>query len=936
MAIMDVVGRVLNAGARKQVERLIVRAEAICELKDDVVKLSDEQLAAKTEEFKKRLADGETLDDILDEAFACVREAGRRAIGLEHFPVQLVGGMVLHEGKIAEMKTGEGKTLVATLAVYLNTLEGKGVHVVTVNDYLAKRDAEWMGPVYRALDLKVGVIQTMMDFDQRRQAYNADVTYGTNSEFGFDYLRDNMVTHPEERVQRGHHYAIVDEVDSILIDEARTPLIISGMHESAGPLYAAINDVVGRMKTKTVAHEPITPEEKDEDAALEEHFDYVAYEKERHCKETPRGQERLARAFGMSVEDLFGGEGGEERKELTFEEAKLRHDVLSIFRQSMIAHALYRKDRDYVVRAGEEGREVMIVDEFTGRIMEGRRYSEGLHQAIEAKEKVRIREENQTLATITLQNYFRMYEKLAGMTGTAMTEEAEFRHIYKLETVEIPPHRPVVRDDMPDLIYKTADAKFDAVVEDIIECQQRGQPALVGTISVEKSEHLSKLLRKRGVKHEVLNAKHHAREGAIIAQAGRVGAVTIATNMAGRGVDIMLGGNPQGLAMQKLGVSDLEALETQFSPEEREAGLSEARQITEPEHVQVVEVGGLRVIATERHESRRIDNQLRGRSGRQGDPGSTQFYLSLEDDLMRLFGSHRIASVMERLQWPEDMPIEHGMITKSIETAQRQVESQNFEARKHVLEYDDVMNKQRELIYTERGKILAAEDLTDLIEDAFREFADGVTQMRTAQGKYPEEWDIEGLVTDVNQIFPLPWGAGDLNLEDLTREELADKLLDSIHEAYKNREEELGAEMLRELERIVLLQVIDTRWREHLYEMDYLRESIGLRAVGQRDPLVEYTNEGFAMFEEMIAGVKEDFVNFIFQVQVAIEPEPEAHRPSVFETVPAGEGAMAAGEPVAANKSGKAKKKAKAHGGVGRNDPCPCGSGKKYKKCCGA
>jgi len=524
-----------------------------------------------------------------------------------------------------------------------------------------------------------------------------------------------------------------------------------------------------------------------------------------------------------------------------------------------------------------------------------------------------------------------MYEKLAGMTGTAATEADEFREIYKLDTVVIPTNKPMVRIDHPDVIYKTEDAKYTAVIEDIIDCNRRGQPVLVGTVSIEKNEKLSSMLKRRGIKHEVLNAKHHAREGAIIAQAGRVGAVTIATNMAGRGVDIMLGGNPQGLAMQKLGVSDLEAFETQFSREEREAGLSEARRITEPEHVQVVEVGGLRVIATERHESRRIDNQLRGRSGRQGDPGSTQFYLSLEDDLMRLFGSHRIASVMERLQWPEDMPIEHGMITKSIETAQRQVESQNFEARKHVLEYDDVMNKQRELIYTERGKILAAEDLTDLIEDAFREFADGVTQMRTAQGKYPEEWDIEGLVADVNQIFPLPWGAGDLNLEDLTREELADKLLDSIHEAYKNREEELGAEMLRELERIVLLQVIDTRWREHLYEMDYLRESIGLRAVGQRDPLVEYTNEGFAMFEEMIAGVKEDFVNFIFQVQVAIEPEPEEHRSSVFEMAPVG-----AGESVAANKSGKAKKKAKAHGGVGRNDPCPCGSGKKYKKCCGA
>ncbi|RJQ54562.1 MAG: preprotein translocase subunit SecA [Actinobacteria bacterium] len=878
---MDLVGKVLRAGEGKKLRQLDVRANDIGELRDETQKYTDEQLLGKTAEFRGRLAEGETLEELLPETFACVREASRRTLAMEHFPVQLVGGMVLHEGKIAEMRTGEGKTLVATLAAYLNALEGKGVHLVTVNDYLAKRDAEWMGPIYRALGMSVGVIQTEMDFAERREAYNCDITYGTNSEFGFDYLRDNMVTRMDEKVQRGHHYAIVDEVDSILVDEARTPLIISGQAERAANTYYSFANIVPQLKAGR---------------------DYEVDEKHRTVAVTEEGVARVEKALG--IDNLYDHTSSQ---------------LVNHLQQALKAHALFKKDVDYMVKDGE----VIIVDEFTGRLMVGRRYSEGLHQAIEAKEKVKIQEENQTLATITLQNYFRMYEKLAGMTGTAMTEEAEFRHIYKLETVEIPTNRPMIRDDMRDLIYKSEESKFTSAIDDIAERHAKGQPVLVGTISIEKSEHLSKLLRRRGIKHEVLNAKYHEREAAIIAQAGRLGAVTIATNMAGRGVDIMLGGNPEYMAKESLHAKGLEGFDaTAFPKEEWAAALSEAKQITETEHEQVVSAGGLHVLGTERHESRRIDNQLRGRCGRQGDPGSSQFFLSLEDDLMRLFGSERIGRIMERLDWPDDMPIEHGMINKSIETAQRQVESQNFEARKHVLQYDDVMNKQRELIYAERNKILEGDDLAELIEQTFEEVATGAVQTFTAEARYPEEWDLDGLFVYVSQLFPLSWGKDDLDMSEIAREELTERLIDSMKEAYAARGEELGAELLRDIERVVLLQVIDAKWREHLYEMDYLREGIGLRAVGQRDPLVEYTNEGFAMFEQMIGSVKEDFINYLFHVQVVQEPEP-----APLHVVESGGG----------DKSGnKSKKARKASASVGRNAPCPCGSGKKYKKCCGA
>ena len=810
----------------------------------EISELSDAELKAKTVEFKQRLADGETLDDLLPEAFAAVREASKRVLSMRHFDVQIMGGIVLHEGKIAEMRTGEGKTLVATLPVYLNALEGKGVHVVTVNDYLAKRDSEWMGKIYEFLGLNVGIIQAEMHPELRYDAYQADVTYGTNNEFGFDYLRDNMVTHIGHRTQRGHHYAIVDEVDSILIDEARTPLIISGQPEQSADTYYTFARIVPKLKKER---------------------DYEIDEKHRTVAVTEEGVARIEDALG--IDNMYD---------------HVNSQLVNHLQQALKAHALFKKDVDYIVKDGE----VIIVDEFTGRLMEGRRYSEGLHQAIEAKEGVRIREENQTLATITLQNYFRMYDKLAGMTGTAATEADEFMHIYKLETVVIPTNMPMIRDDMADSIYKTEDIKFKAVIDDIVERHHRGQPVLVGTVSIEKSERLSKMLKRRGVPHEVLNAKYHEREAEIIAQAGKKGVVTIATNMAGRGVDIILGGNP---------------------PDVQEAE-------------EVRAAGGLHVLGTERHESRRIDNQLRGRSGRQGDSGSSQFYLSLEDDLMRLFGSERIGSVMERLGVPDDQPIEHGLISKSIETAQRQVEGQNFSMRKHVLEYDDVMNKQREVIYEERHRVLGGEDLRERVLSMVEDVMQGTVVTFTNDATYPEQWDWEGLFSYVNQLFPLGWGKESIDITTITQEELGQRLIEAATNRYLEREQEFGPEIMRDIERLVMLEVIDNKWREHLYEMDYLKEGIGLRAIGQRDPLIEYKSEAYDMFQMMIESIKEDALQYIFHIQVVRE-EPAKPRERVMVTS-GGSSAEPSKPKVNDNK-------------IGRNDPCPCGSGKKYKKCCG-
>ncbi|MBE0446740.1 MAG: preprotein translocase subunit SecA [Actinobacteria bacterium] len=836
--------RVLRMGEGRKLKILEDKVAMVNAWEPEMAKLSDTELKAKTAEFKQRLADGETLDDLLPEAFATVREASKRVLSMRHFDVQIMGGIVLHEGKIAEMRTGEGKTLVATLPVYLNALEGNGVHVVTVNDYLAKRDSEWMGKVYEFLGLSTGLIQAEMPLEMRYDAYQADVTYGTNNEFGFDYLRDNMVTHISQRTQMGHHYAIVDEVDSILIDEARTPLIISGQPEQSADTYYAFARIVPKLKKGS---------------------DYEVDEKHRTVAVTEEGVARVEESLG--IDNMYD---------------HVNSQLVNHLQQALKAHALFKKDVDYLVKDGE----VIIVDEFTGRLMEGRRYSEGLHQAIEAKEGVRIREENQTLATITLQNYFRMYEKLAGMTGTAATEADEFMHIYKLETVVIPTNMPMVRDDMADVIYKTEDIKFKAVIDDIVERHHRGQPVLVGTVSIERSERFSKMLKRRGVPHEVLNAKHHEREAEIIAQAGKRGAVTIATNMAGRGVDIILGGSP---------------------PDAQRAE-------------EVKSAGGLHVLGTERHEARRIDNQLRGRSGRQGDPGSSQFYLSLEDDLMRLFGSARIGGVMERLGVPDDQPIEHNLISKSIETAQKQVEAQNFSIRKHVLQYDDVMNKQREVIYEERRRVLEGEDLRDrvlaMIDDVMR----GAVMMFTSEATYPEQWDWDGLFSYVNQLFPLGWGKESIDITKITQEELEQRLIEAATNKYIEREEELSPEVVRDIERLVMLEVIDNKWREHLYEMDYLKEGIGLRAIGQRDPLVEYKSEAYDMFQAMTENIKEDVLKYMFHVQVVRE---ELARPR--QRVMVADAGSSVEPPKPRVNSNK----------VGRNDPCPCGSGKKYKKCCG-
>ena len=872
--------KIVGTKNERELKRMQPLVNRVNSFEAEISKLTDTDLMAKTGEFKNRLANNETLDDLLPEAFAVVREASKRVLGMRHFDVQVIGGICLHEGKIAEMKTGEGKTLVATLPVYLNALEGKGVHVVTVNDYLARRDSQWMGEIYRFLGLTVGVIVHELDDKERQEAYACDVTYGTNNEFGFDYLRDNMKFDLKDYVQREMNYAIVDEVDSILIDEARTPLIISGPSEESTDLYYRINEIIPRLNKE----EDYTIEEKTKTAAL-----------------TESGNEKVERMLG--VQNLYDPSNIE-----------LVHHV----GQALRAHAMYKRDVDYVVKDGE----VIIVDDFTGRLMPGRRWSEGLHQAVEAKEGVKIEAENQTLATITFQNYFRMYGKLAGMTGTADTEAGEFAKIYDLEVMVIPANQSMVRVDNPDQIYKTTKEKYNAVIEDIIDCDKRSQPVLVGTISVEKSEHISSLLKKKGVKHNVLNAKYHEKESEIVSQAGRSGTVTIATNMAGRGTDILLGGNPKMLAKQELigkGINPDEA-----EPSVVQAEVDRWKLITDEDHRKVVEAGGLHIIGTERHESRRIDNQLRGRSGRQGDPGSSRFYLSLEDDLLRIFNSERIAKIMNTLGMEEGVPIEARMVSRAIENAQKKVEGHNFDIRKQLLEYDDVMNTQRKVIYEQRKQVLASDDLKQDVLEMIEDVSSRLVDTFCEQGKYAEEWDLKGLAGAVKKSFSVT-----LDPEKLRSvngiEELKESLAATLKEAYEKKEQDSGTEFLRWLEKRVILDMIDSLWKEHLLNMDHLKEGIGLRGYGQQDPLVAYKKEGFEMFMEMVDRIKMDTLERLSTVQVVRQEAMEREtrrRPQKL--------VMNRGE-----QGDEPKKPVRAENKVGRNDPCPCGSGKKYKKCHG-
>ncbi|MEV4572617.1 preprotein translocase subunit SecA [Nonomuraea jabiensis] len=921
-AILD---KILRAGEGKILRKLKRIADQVNSIEDDFTSLSDAELRALTDEFKQRHADGETLDDLLPEAFATVREAARRVLGQRPYDVQIMGGANLHMGNISEMKTGEGKTLTCTLPAYLNAISGKGVHVVTVNDYLAKRDAETMGRVHRFLGLEVGCIVAGQQPDERRKQYQADITYGTNNEFGFDYLRDNMAWSLEECAQRGHNFAIVDEVDSILIDEARTPLIISGPGEQSGKWYQEFAKIVPRLRRGVEAKNP----------GEESTGDYIVDEKKRTVGILEAGVEKVEDWLG--IDNLYKPE---------------HTHLVGFLNNALKAKELFKKDKDYIVSDGE----VLIVDEFTGRILHGRRYNEGMHQAIEAKEGVKIKDENQTLATVTLQNYFRLYSKLSGMTGTAATEANEFHQTYKLGVVPIPTNRPMIRKDQADVVYKTEDAKFDAVVQDIKERYEAGQPVLVGTTSVEKSERLSKALKRRGVPHEVLNAKNHAREASIIAEAGRKGAVTVATNMAGRGTDIMLGGNSEFRADLELRQRGLDPVET---PEEYEKAypeaLEKARAAVKAEHDEVTALGGLYVLGTERHESRRIDNQLRGRSGRQGDPGESRFYLSLGDDLMRLFNSARVEMIMTRLQIPDDQPIESGIVSKAIASAQHQVEQQNFEIRKEVLKYDEVMDRQRKVIYAERHRVLEGADLHEQVRGFVGEVIDGYVQGATSEG-FAEEWDLDKLWKAFGELYPISIRIDDLveeagSREELSAEFIAEKVKADALEAYARREEEFGPETMRDLERRVILSVLDRKWREHLYEMDYLREGIGMRAYAQKDPKIEYAREGFEMFAAMLEGIKEDSVGFLFNLEVEVQENPIVEeedavlaetrsiiarglrgpdRPAELEYTAPGEQGEVEHTRVRTTSAERA-----AYGNVERNAPCPCGSGKKYKRCHG-
>jgi preprotein translocase subunit SecA len=986
--IGQLLAKVVGTQNERELKRLRPRVAEINAFEPSIQALSDEQLREKTAEFKARVADGTTIDELLPEAFAVVREAGRRVLNMRHFDVQLIGGMVLHSGKIAEMKTGEGKTLVATLPAYLNALEGKGVHVVTVNDYLARRDSEWMGRLYRFLGLTVGVIQHELNDQQRQVAYGADITYGTNNEFGFDYLRDNMKFELTSMVQRGHHYAIVDEVDSILIDEARTPLIISGPAEESTDLYYEVDRIIPRLKKGAVTQGQLKGEERD---ALEHTGDYIIDEKHKTVSLTESGMAKAEQMLGHRLVENSNG---------LYDPANM--PLLHHIHQGLRAHALFRLDVDYMIKDGQ----VVIVDEFTGRLMPGRRWSDGLHQAVEAKEKVKIERENQTLATITFQNYFRKYKKLSGMTGTAETEAAEFGKIYKLDVIAAPTNRPLARVEEPDLVFRTQQEKFEAIVADILDKQSSGRPTLVGTVSIEKSEKLSALLRKRGITHVVLNAKYHAQEAEIVAQAGRKGTVTIATNMAGRGTDILLGGNAEHMARQQaLSEEVAEKLprgEEKFVDDEEfvyffhvdgfyrvpradwERIFGHFRQQTEAEHDEVVRLGGLHILGTERHEARRIDNQLRGRAGRQGDPGSSRFYLSLEDDLMRIFGSDRISGLMQKLGMEEGVPIEHGMVTKAIARAQTQVEAQNFSVRKHLLEYDDVMNKQRESVYTLRrevleGKVHLSEDelvdtrgyLLALAEDILED------QVGRYAGKDAEvdDWDIPALAREVTRVFGVePRILEELDLDSQGPDEMTDAIWAVVKQSYIEKEELVGSDLLRRVERDIMLQIVDGQWKDHLYSLDHLKEGIGLRGYGQRDPLVEYKKESFALFQDMKARIEEEMVRYLFwlrpvlqqespdgaSVAAPVTPRPARPRASAMtmnnpaaDTVPAFAAARS-GAPMAASPvpvpSGPGGRPMPARTGgddviktvrreepkVGRNDPCPCGSGKKYKKCHGA
>jgi preprotein translocase subunit SecA len=884
-----VLSKLLSVGSGRDLRRAQAVVDPINALEAEMETRSDAELRALTDVFRQRLGDGEDLDDLLPEAFATVREASRRILGKRHFDVQLVGGASLHWGHISEMRTGEGKTLVATLPAYLNALTGEGVHIITVNDYLAKRDAEWMGAIYRFLGLEVGVILATMTPWERRPNYAADITHGTNNEFGFDYLRDNMALSTEELVQRGHAFAIVDEVDSILVDEARTPLIISGPAEQGARWYQQFARIAPRMR-------------RDLHYEVDEGKHTVAINEE--------GVAVVEETLG--IENLYDS---------------LNTPLVQHLQNAVRAQELYKRDRDYIVRDGE----VLIVDEFTGRVLEGRRYSEGLHQAIEAKEGVRIKEENQTYATITLQNYFRLYDKLAGMTGTAKTEEAEFNHIYKLGVVEIPTNRPMIREDHADVIYKTEEAKFEALVEEIAERHESGQPILIGTVSIEKSERVARLLDRRGIKHNVLNAKHHEREAHIIAQAGRLGAVTVATNMAGRGVDIMLGGNVEYLAEESLRLkgSNPDEMDPEVWAQELQAEVEVKTDEVAAEHDKVVQLGGLCVLGTERHESRRIDNQLRGRSGRQGDPGESKFFLSLEDDLMRMFATKTVSGLMDRLSLPDDVPITHRLVTRAIANAQRQVESQNFERRKNVLKYDEVMNKQREVIYDTRRRILEGEDLGEQTRNFLIDVVSAVFPEYAPPGVYPEEWDLDGLFTTLGTIYPVAVDREEIDLTTVDHAELEAILLEDAERAYKERETELGAELLGELERAVLLTVLDRHWREHLYEMDYLQEGIGLRAIGQRDPLVEYQREAFDMFQTLQEAIKREAVAYVFNASIEVAEQAEEQRQSSSDRGVRLSSASTEDEARAAQGQGRRQK-------VGRNQPCWCGSGKKFKACHGA
>ncbi len=909
---MGILKKLFGTTSEKEVRALEPIVKKIEALEEEYRGYTDAQLQAKTPEFKERLRNGETLDDILPEAFATCREAAGRVLGMRHFRVQLIGGIILHQGRIAEMRTGEGKTLVATLPAYLNALTGEGVHIVTVNDYLAKRDSEWMGKLYRFLGLSVGLIIHDIEPKDRKKNYAADITYGTNNEFGFDYLRDNMAIYSTELVQRGHAFAIVDEVDSILIDEARTPLIISGQGDQSTQLYQIVDHFAAGLKKQVFAK---TDSKQEEDPDID--ADYVVDEKAKTVSLTARGVAKAEKAF--NIENLADPEN-----------ATLSHHI----NQAIRARGLMHRDIDYVVKDNE----IIIVDEFTGRLMFGRRYSEGLHQAIEAKEGVQVQRESKTLATITFQNYFRLYGKLSGMTGTAMTEEEEFNGTYALDVVEIPTNRPVARHDHDDVVYKTEAGKFRAVIDQIEACHAKGQPVLVGTISIEKSEVLSELLRKRGIKHNVLNAKNHEKEAEIVAQAGKFGAVTVATNMAGRGTDIVLGGNAEFLAkadLRKQGMSDeLIAEATGFAETDDEeiiaarqafqAAEAKYKEEIQPEADKVREAGGLFIVGTERHESRRIDNQLRGRAGRQGDPGETRFYLSLEDDIMRLFGSERVMAMMERLDVDEDTPLEMKMLTSAIENSQKQVESRNFQVRKSTLEYDDVMNTQREVIYKQRRQVLDGEDLQESIRRMLHSTVENAVRGHLGENEHLDEDSWRGITEQFRGVFLRPdeLRYTDEELAGYSAEELIDQLGSRAEAIYDAKEAELGSTLMRELERVVMLRVVDEYWMDHIDAMQELRQGIGLRAYGQSNPIVEYKREGFDMFEEMIAAIQAETVRRMFLVRV--QPQGEVKRERVAKvTGESGGGDMSVKKQPVVRKGIK----------IGRNDPCPCGSGKKWKKC---